>query len=142
MDLLYLGGGYPELYAESLAANVAMQIRRADIQHAGQGNLCGCGGLMYLTEAIPRRGRAPTRYGRRRACRGGDAERRDDVGVSNRAGDSFCLLGLEGTELRGMSSTIRGLSPPATCTTPVRSRMPTASRLDQTGGEAKHPGVV
>ena len=51
-DGLYLGGGYPELYAEALGANESM---RASVRAAVAGGLptvAECGGFMYLTEAI------------------------------------------------------------------------------------------
>ena len=63
-DGLYLGGGYPELYAEALSANASM---RASVRAAVQGGLptiAECGGFMYLTEAIdgwPMAGALPTR---------------------------------------------------------------------------------
>ncbi len=49
---LYLGGGYPELYADKLSANTAMResIRRA--LEKGLPCFAECGGFMYLTEAI------------------------------------------------------------------------------------------
>ena len=52
VDMLYLGGGYPELYGEKLARNVAM--RRAVRSFAERGGVvyAECGGMMYLTEAI------------------------------------------------------------------------------------------
>ncbi len=52
VDLLYLGGGYPELYGEKLAGNVAM--RRAIRAFAERGGTvyAECGGMMYLTQAI------------------------------------------------------------------------------------------
>lgn len=52
VDMLYLGGGYPELYGERLAGNVAM--RTAIRQFAGRGRAiyAECGGMMYLTQAI------------------------------------------------------------------------------------------
>lgn len=52
VDMLYLGGGYPELYGDRLENNVAM--RRAVRSFAEQGGVvyAECGGLMYLTEAI------------------------------------------------------------------------------------------
>jgi cobyrinic acid a,c-diamide synthase len=52
VDMLYLGGGYPELYGEALAANAAM--RQAIRTFAGHGRpiYAECGGLMYLTQSI------------------------------------------------------------------------------------------
>lgn len=49
---LYLCGGFPEMYAEGLAANRAMHkaIRQASQQ--GLPIYAECGGLMYLTESI------------------------------------------------------------------------------------------
>jgi len=49
---LYLGGGYPELYAKELSENKAMlaSVRRALEQ--GLPCIAECGGFMYLTEAI------------------------------------------------------------------------------------------
>jgi cobyrinic acid a,c-diamide synthase len=49
---IYLGGGFPEIYAAQLAANTALQaaLRQA---HAQQMPIYAeCGGFMYLTEAI------------------------------------------------------------------------------------------
>jgi cobyrinic acid a,c-diamide synthase len=52
VDLLYLGGGYPELHGQALAGNVAM--RKAIRQFAERGGTiyAECGGMMYLTQAI------------------------------------------------------------------------------------------
>lgn len=49
---LYLAGGFPEIYAEQLAANEKMRhtIRAASAQ--GMPIYAECGGLMYLTQAI------------------------------------------------------------------------------------------
>jgi cobyrinic acid a,c-diamide synthase len=49
---IYLGGGFPEMYAKGLAANKAMHeaIRQASQQ--GLPIYAECGGLMYLTESI------------------------------------------------------------------------------------------
>lgn len=52
LDGLYLGGGYPELQADGLAANVSM---REDVRaHAAAGLpvYAECGGFMYLAETI------------------------------------------------------------------------------------------
>jgi cobyrinic acid a,c-diamide synthase len=52
IDGLYLGGGFPELYAADLAANTAM--RAAILEHARQDRpiYAECGGLMALGKAL------------------------------------------------------------------------------------------
>lgn len=100
-DLLYFGGGYPELYGATLAANRSM--RRAVGQYAERGGAiyAECGGLMYLTQAI----------------RDAEGRRHEMVGlfptetVMRKAGMTLgyrtvevthsCLLGPAGTSLRG-----------------------------------------
>jgi cobyrinic acid a,c-diamide synthase len=49
---LYLGGGYPEVHAEALAANRAMREAIAAFGAAGNAIYAECGGLMYLARAI------------------------------------------------------------------------------------------
>ena len=51
-DLLYLPGGYPELYAERLAANSAMRAAIRDYAEAGGRLLAECGGFMYLCREL------------------------------------------------------------------------------------------
>ncbi|MFQ5960315.1 MAG: cobyrinate a,c-diamide synthase [Candidatus Methylomirabilales bacterium] len=51
-DLLYLGGGFPEVYAERLSGNGAMKEALARFEKAG-GLIYGeCGGFMYLGETL------------------------------------------------------------------------------------------
>ena len=52
LDGIYLGGGYPELHAEALAANAAMRAGLLEFAAAGRPVYAECGGFMYLTEAI------------------------------------------------------------------------------------------
>jgi cobyrinic acid a,c-diamide synthase len=52
LDGLYLGGGYPELHAEALAANAGMKASIAALYRAGAPIYAECGGLMYLADAI------------------------------------------------------------------------------------------
>lgn len=51
-DGLYLGGGYPELYAAQLAANAPMResIRRA--VESGLPTVAECGGFLYLQQSL------------------------------------------------------------------------------------------
>jgi cobyrinic acid a,c-diamide synthase len=52
VDGIYLGGGYPELHAEALAANRSMREQIAAFAAAGGPVYGECGGLMYLTSGI------------------------------------------------------------------------------------------
>jgi cobyrinic acid a,c-diamide synthase len=52
VDGLYLGGGYPEVHAEALAANASMRGEVAAFATSGRPIYAECGGLMYLTAGI------------------------------------------------------------------------------------------
>jgi cobyrinic acid a,c-diamide synthase len=49
---VYLGGGYPELYAAQLSANTHMRQALIEYAAAGLPIYAECGGLMYLTKEI------------------------------------------------------------------------------------------
>ena len=49
---LYLGGGYPELYAEQLTSKSSMRGSVLRAVESGMPTIAECGGFMYLTEAI------------------------------------------------------------------------------------------
>jgi cobyrinic acid a,c-diamide synthase len=52
VDAVYLGGGYPELYAEALGANTPMIASVQSFAQEGGIVYAECGGLMYLSEEI------------------------------------------------------------------------------------------
>ncbi|MBV8453572.1 MAG: cobyrinate a,c-diamide synthase, partial [Deltaproteobacteria bacterium] len=52
VDGIYIGGGYPELHAEALAANGSMREQIASFAAAGGAVYGECGGLMYLSSGI------------------------------------------------------------------------------------------
>ncbi len=52
LDGLYLGGGYPELHAVTLAANSGMRRQIRDFSASGRPVYGECGGFMYLTRSI------------------------------------------------------------------------------------------
>jgi cobyrinic acid a,c-diamide synthase len=52
LDGLYLGGGYPELHAERLAANAGLRAQVAAMARAGRPVYAECGGLMYLAACL------------------------------------------------------------------------------------------
>ena len=51
-DLLYLPGGYPELFAEELAAQTSVRGQIRDYAEAGGRVLAECGGMIYLSQMI------------------------------------------------------------------------------------------
>lgn len=52
LDGIYLGGGYPELHAETLSANESMRAAVAEFVENDAPVYAECGGFMYLTQAI------------------------------------------------------------------------------------------
>jgi cobyrinic acid a,c-diamide synthase len=49
---LYLGGGFPEIFAEQLAANISLKNQLKNYIDRGLPVYAECGGLMYLSESI------------------------------------------------------------------------------------------
>ncbi len=52
IDGIYLGGGYPELYAKKLSENISMKIAIKNSLVSKIPCVAECGGFMYLTEKI------------------------------------------------------------------------------------------
>jgi cobyrinic acid a,c-diamide synthase len=52
VDALYIGGGYPELYAEQLSDNKSMLASVKNWSDEGKPVYAECGGFMYLTEGV------------------------------------------------------------------------------------------
>ena len=55
-DGLYIGGGYPELYAETLSNNGSMRLSIQKAVQAGLPCVGECGGYMYLAESFRNEG--------------------------------------------------------------------------------------
>jgi cobyrinic acid a,c-diamide synthase len=49
---IYIGGGYPELHAEKLAANTALRSQILEFSRKGMPIYAECGGLMYLCREL------------------------------------------------------------------------------------------
>jgi cobyrinic acid a,c-diamide synthase len=125
-DALYIGGGYPELYAAELSANHSMRNAIAQFVERGGPTYAECGGLIYLGRHL-------------RLQDGGDlvpmvgalplgtmvTDRLVRFGYTEVSFTSDCLLGRAGTIARGHSfhySTIDGV-PDLACAYRVRSTL-------------------
>jgi cobyrinic acid a,c-diamide synthase len=52
LDALYLGGGYPELYAEQLSSNRQMLEEVREFAISGRPVYAECGGMLYLSNSL------------------------------------------------------------------------------------------
>lgn len=52
LDGLYLGGGYPELHAETLSANSLLRTAVREFAESGKPVYAECGGMMYLGQSL------------------------------------------------------------------------------------------
>ena len=52
LNALYIGGGYPEMFAQSLSENHSMRASVKDALEGGLACYAECGGLMYLGKSI------------------------------------------------------------------------------------------
>jgi cobyrinic acid a,c-diamide synthase len=134
VDLVYLGGGYPELHAERLAANRAMLAGLRRYHAQGGAIYAECGGLMYCCrELVDGEGRAfplldllPTRAVMQ--------PRLAALGYVTWRADADTLLGPAGTEVRGHEFHYSRLEP--------LGELHAAARLRRDGEESKPDGFV
>ncbi|MEW5745559.1 MAG: cobyrinate a,c-diamide synthase [Nitrospirota bacterium] len=100
-DALYIGGGYPELYAAELARNGSLRAALAEWSGSGRPLYAECGGLMYLSRGIhafdgsffPMVGTLPFETVMKKG--------RAHLGYRKVVLDKDCILGKKGEECRG-----------------------------------------
>jgi cobyrinic acid a,c-diamide synthase len=103
LDCIYLGGGYPELYADELSRNTAMNAEIRAFAFSGKPVYAECGGMIYLGRALT------TLDGRSHAMAGvlpmefEMTPRLVHFGYVHVEFTGNCLLGERGTQVRGHS---------------------------------------
>jgi cobyrinic acid a,c-diamide synthase len=103
LDGLYLGGGYPEVFAEELAQNHSFLESLQKFARSGHPIYAECGGLMYLANDLQ------TLDGRRHTMASvlplsvEMLDHLDGFGYTEVQVHSDCLVGPRGTRLRGHS---------------------------------------
>jgi cobyrinic acid a,c-diamide synthase len=122
VDGLYLGGGFPEVFAKGLSGNVSLMASLRQAHQAGIPIYAECGGLMYLVEAI--QDAAGARYAMvgllPGICRLTD--RLQNFGYKEVISLRDSLLGEAGMRTRGMNFITRsgGGRQTAACTRPAQ----------------------
>lgn len=103
LDGLYLGGGYPEVFAEELSQNYSFLDSVRKFAATGHPVYAECGGLMYLADDLK------TLDGRQHAMASvlplsvEMLNRLDGFGYTEVQIQEDCLIGARGTRLRGHS---------------------------------------
>lgn len=101
IDAVYLGGGYPELYAEMLFSNYEMLRQIRDWVQSGGYTYAECGGLMYLGRTVKDLNdkvyQAVGIYGYETIMQ----KKRATLGYREITLKADCILGKAGTTLRG-----------------------------------------
>ena len=101
VDMLYLGGGYPELHGTALAGNVTMRTAVRQFAERGGAIYAECGGMMYLTQSI--RDFDGTSYEMVGLFPAETVMQKSDLTLGYRTVELSrnCILGASGTRLRG-----------------------------------------
>lgn len=120
LDALYLGGGYPELYAAPLSANRSMLQSIRDFAAAQRPVYAECGGMIYLADQVTRAD------GTRHAmcgvlpCSVEMTSKLAKFGYVTVELTRDCLLGPSGSVLRGHSFHYSRITPETTLPTSYR----------------------
>lgn len=95
-DAFYIGGGYPELYAAQLEANVSLREALGDAVRHGSPLYAECGGLLYCLEQLESRDMLGLFKGDARLTK-----RLHAVGYVEAVSETDCLLFRKGERFRG-----------------------------------------
>jgi cobyrinic acid a,c-diamide synthase len=102
LDALYLGGGYPELYASQLSRNRSMLEEVREFVASGKPVYAECGGMLYLSESLAVDGESYTMAGVLSLSMQ-MTDRLVQFGYVTVEFTEDCLLGRRGTVVRGHS---------------------------------------
>jgi cobyrinic acid a,c-diamide synthase len=103
LDALYLGGGYPELYAEQLSQNRQMLEEVRAFAAAGRPVYAECGGMLYLSQSLTVADGTIYTMADVLALSIEMTDRLVQFGYVTVEFTEDCLLGLKGTVIRGHS---------------------------------------
>ncbi len=103
LDGLYLGGGYPEIYAEQLSRNRSLLTSLREFVGSGRPVYAECGGLMYLAEELKTLDGCTHRMASVLPLAIEMLDHLDGFGYTEVELLDDCMVGSRGTRLRGHS---------------------------------------
>jgi cobyrinic acid a,c-diamide synthase len=103
LDALYFGGGYPELYARELSENTAMLEQVRAFVRSGGHVYAECGGLLYLSQQLSTRDGSVYPLSGIVPLAMEMTSQLVDFGYVTVTFTQNCLLGPQGTSIRGHS---------------------------------------
>jgi len=103
LDALYLGGGYPELYAKELSANTSMLAAIREFAKSQRPIYAECGGMMYLATSLTTKDGMPYEMTGVLPSRVEITPHLRSFGYVTVTFTENCLLGPPGTVIRGHS---------------------------------------
>ena len=138
LDGLYLGGGYPELYAEEIGRNSSMRDEIRAFAETGQLVYAECGGMTYLGNSLitldgrsyPMSGLLPAEFEM--------TPRLVNFGYVDVEFVEDCLLGEKGTKVRGHSFHYSRLRAAGTLPAAYRLRYSLSGREEAEGYQFKN----
>lgn len=133
LDALYLGGGYPELYADTLSGNQPMSADIRSFAGSGKPVYAECGGLIYLGRSITLLDGKVFLMSEVLPLEFEMTPHLVQFGYVDVEFVSDCLLGAKGTTLRGHSFHCSRLRSPGSLPTVYQARY-SLSRLFQAEG--------
>jgi cobyrinic acid a,c-diamide synthase len=114
VDGLYLGGGYPEIYASELSANASLRVQIVAFAQRGGPIYAECGGLMYLSRAIRTLDGAGHEMVGLLPSEAHMTDKLQALGYVEIETQARTLLGAKGTRFRGHQFRYSELVPPLT----------------------------
>jgi cobyrinic acid a,c-diamide synthase len=103
LDCIYLGGGYPELYADTLSSNTAMIAELCAFAETGKPIYAECGGMVYLGHTLSTSDGAKLPMANLLPVDFEMTAQLQCFGYAEAVLAADCTLGVAGTKLRGHS---------------------------------------
>ncbi len=133
VDAIYLGGGYPELYAQTLSENSQLLCQIRSFAAGGRSIYAECGGMMYLAESLTTLNNESFHMAGVLSLQIAMTKKLVHFGYAEVEFTEDCLLGAKGTTVRGHSFHCSQATITGPLETPYRVRYSLSGREEAEG---------